>query len=96
MNFFHYYLFIYFHSLSSSPPGYSVEPSNRGSGLEGGGDLSSLPHTSLPCIVSALKDRFTANKVYSRAGPVIVSVNPHKQVDNVQGEPNLEEVAEAA
>ncbi|BAM38975.1 myosin a [Theileria orientalis strain Shintoku] len=46
------------------------------------GDIGMLPQTSIPCVLDFLKHRFHKNQIYSTADPLVVSINPFKDLGN--------------
>ena len=48
-------------------------------------DLCSLASPSNHSLLRVLRRRFETNEIYSWAGPVLVSINPYKQLANLYG-----------
>ncbi|KAH7423020.1 hypothetical protein KP509_12G036000 [Ceratopteris richardii] len=48
--------------------------------LEGVDDLIQLSYLNEPAVLHNLRFRYMGNKIYTRAGPVLVAINPFKQV----------------
>ena len=48
-------------------------------------DLCSLASPSNHSLLRVLRRRFENNEIYSWAGPVLVSLNPYKQLPNLYG-----------
>jgi len=48
-------------------------------------DLVSLPDISLPAVLHNLRLRFAADAIYTAIGPVLISVNPHKRMGDLDG-----------
>uniref|UniRef100_A0A3B0MIE6 Myosin-A n=1 Tax=Theileria annulata TaxID=5874 RepID=A0A3B0MIE6_THEAN len=46
------------------------------------GDIGMLPQTSIPCVLDFLRHRFYKNQIYSTADPLMVSINPFKDLGN--------------
>ncbi|EAN33737.2 Myosin-A [Theileria parva strain Muguga] len=46
------------------------------------GDIGMLPQTSIPCVLDYLRHRFHKNQIYSTADPLMVSINPFKDLGN--------------
>lgn len=45
-------------------------------------DIGTLPHQNIPCVLSALKDRYMADHMYTSVEPLIVAINPFKDLQN--------------
>lgn len=45
-------------------------------------DIGTIPHQNVACVLSFLKDRYMANCMYTSAEPLIVAVNPFKDLGN--------------
>lgn len=48
-------------------------------------DLVSLPDISLPAVLHNLRLRFASDAIYTAIGPVLISVNPHKRLGDLDG-----------
>ncbi|OXB71841.1 UNVERIFIED_CONTAM: hypothetical protein H355_013664, partial [Colinus virginianus] len=46
------------------------------------GDIGMLPHTNIPCVLDFLRVRFMKNQIYTTADPLVVAVNPFKDLGN--------------
>lgn len=45
-------------------------------------DIGYMPHTNVPCVLSLLKERFMQGLIYTTAVPLLVAVNPFKDLGN--------------
>ena len=60
-------------------------------------DLTSLSYLNEPSILRCVRDRYAANEVYTDAGPVLVAVNPFKDVsETLYGDAVIEKYAREA
>ena len=60
-------------------------------------DLTSLSYLNEPSILRCVRDRYAANEVYTDAGPVLVAVNPFKDVsETLYGDAVIEKYARSA
>uniref|UniRef100_A0A8C9H234 Myosin-A-like n=1 Tax=Piliocolobus tephrosceles TaxID=591936 RepID=A0A8C9H234_9PRIM len=50
------------------------------------GDIGSLNHTNIPCVLDFLKQRYVKNQIYTTAAPLIVAINPYKDLGNTTKE----------
>ncbi|ORM41105.1 Myosin-A [Babesia sp. Xinjiang] len=50
------------------------------------GDIGMLPQTNIPCVLDYLRHRFMNNQIYSTADPLLVAVNPFKNLGNATDE----------
>eukprot|EP00922_Rhytidocystis_sp_ex-Travisia-forbesii_P048908 GHVS01072820.1.p1 GENE.GHVS01072820.1~~GHVS01072820.1.p1 ORF type:complete len:827 (-),score=100.82 GHVS01072820.1:234-2714(-) len=50
------------------------------------GDIGMLPHTNVPCILDFLKHRFFNNTIYTTADPLVVAINPFRDLGNTTPE----------
>eukprot|EP00922_Rhytidocystis_sp_ex-Travisia-forbesii_P048916 GHVS01072828.1.p1 GENE.GHVS01072828.1~~GHVS01072828.1.p1 ORF type:complete len:827 (-),score=102.51 GHVS01072828.1:226-2706(-) len=46
------------------------------------GDIGMLPHTNIPCVLDFLRCRFLNNSIYTTADPLVVAINPFKDLGN--------------
>lgn len=46
------------------------------------GDIGALPHTNIPCVLDFLATRYLKNCIYTTAEPLVVAVNPFKDLKN--------------
>ncbi|EDO05431.1 myosin A [Babesia bovis T2Bo] len=46
------------------------------------GDIGMLPQTNIPCVLDYLRHRFMNNQIYSTADPLLVAINPFKDLGN--------------
>nr|AFS69160.1 myosin A [Babesia sp. BQ1/Lintan] len=46
------------------------------------GDIGMLPQTNIPCVLDYLRQRFMNNQIYSTADPLLVAINPFKNLGN--------------
>lgn len=46
------------------------------------GDIGMLPHTNIPSVLDYIRQRFMKNQIYSTADPLLVAVNPFKNLGN--------------
>ncbi|CBZ54561.1 hypothetical protein NCLIV_049900 [Neospora caninum Liverpool] len=46
------------------------------------GDIGMLPHTNIPCVLDFLKVRFMKNQIYTTADPLVVAINPFRDLGN--------------
>lgn len=46
------------------------------------GDIGMLPQTNIPCVLDYLRHRFMNNQIYSTADPLLVAINPFKNLGN--------------
>ncbi|KAK2194494.1 bifunctional P-loop containing nucleoside triphosphate hydrolase/Myosin head [Babesia duncani] len=46
------------------------------------GDIGMLPQTNIPCVLDYLRHRFLNNQIYSTAEPLLIAVNPFKDLGN--------------
>ncbi|KAK1443096.1 p-loop containing nucleoside triphosphate hydrolase [Babesia gibsoni] len=46
------------------------------------GDIGMLPQTNIPCVLDYLRARFMQNQIYSTADPLLVAINPFKNLGN--------------
>ncbi|GFE55860.1 myosin A [Babesia ovis] len=46
------------------------------------GDIGMLPQTNIPCVLDYLRQRFMNNQIYSTADPLLVAINPFKDLGN--------------
>lgn len=49
-------------------------------------DLINLTHLHEPAVVESLQHRFTANQIYTSTGPVLLAINPFKNIRGMYGE----------
>ena len=49
-------------------------------GLDLIGDICALPRLDIEAVVNILRTRLERNKMYTRAGPVLIALNPYKHV----------------
>lgn len=45
-------------------------------------DIGSIPHTNPPCVLDFLKQRFIKGQIYTTADPLLVAINPFKDLGN--------------
>ncbi|PHJ20783.1 myosin c, partial [Cystoisospora suis] len=45
-------------------------------------DIGYMPHTNVPCVLALLKERFVQGLIYTTAVPLLVAVNPFKDLGN--------------
>lgn len=50
------------------------------------GDIGLLNHTNIPCVLDFLKQRYMKNQIYTTAVPLIVAINPYKDLKNTTPE----------
>lgn len=50
------------------------------------GDIGSLNHTNIPCVLDFLKQRYLKNQIYTTAAPLIVAINPYRDLGNTTNE----------
>ncbi|SBS85891.1 myosin A, putative [Plasmodium ovale] len=50
------------------------------------GDIGLLNHTNIPCVLDFLKHRYFKNQIYTTAVPLIVAINPYKDLGNTTNE----------
>ncbi|SBS87823.1 myosin A, putative [Plasmodium malariae] len=50
------------------------------------GDIGLLNHTNIPCVLDFLKHRYFKNQIYTTAVPLIVAINPYKDLGNTSNE----------
>lgn len=50
------------------------------------GDIGMLPQTSIPCVLDYLRHRYMKNQIYSTADPLMVAINPYKDLGNATDE----------
>ncbi|GAW82149.1 myosin A [Plasmodium gonderi] len=50
------------------------------------GDIGLLNHTNIPCVLDFLKHRYFKNQIYTTATPLIVAINPYKDLGNTTAE----------
>lgn len=50
------------------------------------GDIGMLPHTNIPCVLDFLKYRFMNNQIYTCADPLVVAINPFRDLGIVTKE----------
>ncbi|CRG95132.1 myosin A, putative [Plasmodium gallinaceum] len=50
------------------------------------GDIGLLNHTNIPCVLDFLKQRYLKNQIYTTAVPLIVAINPYKDLGNTTNE----------
>ncbi|ETW34627.1 myosin-A [Plasmodium falciparum UGT5.1] len=50
------------------------------------GDIGLLNHTNVPCVLDFLKHRYLKNQIYTTAVPLIVAINPYKDLGNTTNE----------
>lgn len=50
------------------------------------GDIGLLNHTNIPCVLDFLKQRYLKNQIYTTAVPLIVAINPYKDLGNTTAE----------
>ncbi|PHJ15648.1 myosin d, partial [Cystoisospora suis] len=46
------------------------------------GDIGALPHTNIPCVLDFLATRYLKDCIYTTAEPLVVAVNPFKDLKN--------------
>ena len=56
---------------------------------ESAADLATLTHLDEPCILHALTERFAHDEIYTWTGPILVAVNPWKQLPHLYSEEAL-------
>lgn len=44
------------------------------------GDIGMLPHTNIPCVLDFLRHRYMRNQIYTCADPLVVAINPFKDL----------------
>ncbi|PFH38584.1 myosin A [Besnoitia besnoiti] len=59
-----------------------VWPANEGVNPLAISDIGMLAHTSNACVLDFVKSRYMADKVYTHAGPLLVAVNPFRDLGN--------------
>ncbi|PFH37755.1 myosin D [Besnoitia besnoiti] len=65
-----------------SVPAKDVWQANRGIDPLTYGDIGSLPHTNMPCVLDFLAKRYAQNVIYTTAEPLVVAVNPFHDLKN--------------
>eukprot|EP00923_Selenidium_pygospionis_P018485 GHVN01032343.1.p1 GENE.GHVN01032343.1~~GHVN01032343.1.p1 ORF type:complete len:860 (-),score=87.78 GHVN01032343.1:953-3424(-) len=45
-------------------------------------DIGLLPHTNIPCVIDFLRHRFYKGQIYTTADPLLVAINPFKDLGN--------------
>ncbi|CDJ63030.1 hypothetical protein ENH_00032020 [Eimeria necatrix] len=50
------------------------------------GDIGMLPHTNIPCVLDFLRHRYLRNQIYTCADPLVVAINPFKDLGNTTKE----------
>lgn len=50
------------------------------------GDIGMLPHTNIPCVLDFLRYRYMRNQIYTCADPLVVAINPFKDLGNTTKE----------
>ncbi|OEH74303.1 putative myosin A [Cyclospora cayetanensis] len=50
------------------------------------GDIGMLPHTNIPCVLDFLRIRYMKNQIYTCADPLVVAINPFKDLGNTTKE----------
>eukprot|EP00921_Rhytidocystis_pertsovi_P011523 GHVQ01018608.1.p1 GENE.GHVQ01018608.1~~GHVQ01018608.1.p1 ORF type:complete len:595 (-),score=82.57 GHVQ01018608.1:1234-3018(-) len=50
------------------------------------GDIGMLPHTNIPCVLDFLKQRFVNDMIYTTADPLVVAINPFRDLGNTTSE----------
>ena len=50
------------------------------------GDIGMLPHTNIPCVLDFLRFRYMRNQIYTCADPLVVAINPFKDLGNTTKE----------
>ncbi|GIX63977.1 myosin A [Babesia caballi] len=50
------------------------------------GDIGMLPQSNIPCVLDYLRHRFMNNQIYSTADPLLVAINPFKNLGNATDE----------
>lgn len=50
------------------------------------GDIGMLPHTNVPCVLDFLRFRYMKNQIYTCADPLVVAINPFKDLGNTTKE----------
>lgn len=50
------------------------------------GDIGMLPHTNVPCILDFLRHRYMNNQIYTTAEPLVLAINPFKNLGNTTDE----------
>ncbi|KAL7066800.1 putative myosin A [Cryptosporidium serpentis] len=53
-------------------------------------DIGLVPYTSIPCVLDFLKQRYIVNQIYTTADPLLVAINPFKDVGLVTNEKVLQ------
>ncbi|KAF8822282.1 myosin D [Cardiosporidium cionae] len=46
------------------------------------GDIGMLPHTNVACVLDFLRHRYLRNQIYTTADPLVVTINPFKDLGN--------------
>eukprot|EP01071_Lankesteria_metandrocarpae_P004194 Lankesteria_metandrocarpae@DN3423_c0_g1_i1.p1 len=46
------------------------------------GDIGLIPHTNVPCVLDFLQQRYVNKQIYSTADPLLVAMNPFKDLGN--------------
>lgn len=46
------------------------------------GDIGMLPHTNVPSVLDFLRFRYLKNQIYTTADPLVVAINPYKDLGN--------------
>ena len=54
-------------------------------------DLVKLPHLHEPAILHVLCERFYRDRIYTYTGPILISINPFKQIEGLYSEETLED-----
>ena len=49
-------------------------------------DLTNLTHLHEPAVVYCLRHRYVANEIYTSTGPILLALNPFKDVESMYGE----------
>lgn len=50
------------------------------------GDIGLLNHTNIPCVLDFLRQRYMKNCIYTTAVPLIVAINPYKDLGNTSSD----------
>eukprot|EP00922_Rhytidocystis_sp_ex-Travisia-forbesii_P048912 GHVS01072824.1.p1 GENE.GHVS01072824.1~~GHVS01072824.1.p1 ORF type:complete len:839 (-),score=138.58 GHVS01072824.1:86-2602(-) len=50
------------------------------------GDIGMLPHTNIPCVLDFLMQRFKNDMIYTTADPLVVAINPFRDLGNTTNE----------
>nr|AZL94460.1 myosin 2 [Nephromyces sp. MMRI]AZL94461.1 myosin 2 [Nephromyces sp. MMRI] len=85
-----------FHCVQIEPPGYENQAFdapvknvwNCNSQIDPMtyGDIGMLPHTNVPCVLDFLRYRFMKNQIFTTADPLVVTINPFKDLGNATPE----------